>query len=1039
MVRKLLILVIALAVVGGAFWIFRWLSPTPEIESGQQPTGSGLDVPAFSREEQQIGDVTAGPVLQSRYTLLDPQTKQLKRVFGFERLLNPNSRNERWRLQKPYMRMFESAFHCWITADRGNVQVEKIDGAPSPTDAQLFDNVRIHIRSTNPKDPVEATLYMDDLNFSSERSEFATEGPIRLYSAEAELVGRGLLLIYNASRSRIEYLQITKPEYIRVRNIAAVSGTSTETDKTRPAVSAKKAESPGSASSIADAKTETAKPKSAQPQPPESVKVPEYYQCSLNQNVVIRYGDRLVVSGMDKVTVSNLEWSGRATKSASAPAEAGTEQPVKETVAAGPKATVPATGEPTEPTQQGPVEVAAKNDDTKDVLVTCQGSIIIRPMEAAAKEPLAHVVESEGSPIQIQMTGADKSGSDGRASCGRLWYDIDSDVMDLYATEFHRQIELLSGESGPRLSTEGRIRWDRRNRTARIIGPGTLWMPRKTEEKAAQPARMAFRDQIDLYFAEPIPQKKEAMKLKWATLVGGMEADMPSDPNSRMLADAGVFRFDDANRIRQVDLSGNVRYRSNQDQVQSEKAVLELDEKSTLRSAKLDGQVQMVSKNGQVKSNSATVDFGADSTLSKATLNGQVQVHSDQGTVLSPRADVAFARDEQGKTIVQTIHATGGSELLSVPSGSTKRPSRFYAQEIHYDMATGNAVAQGPVEFTFYTLPSQSSLLPGINPNVSGGQVSSALPQADLKAVAGGTGTQDPSSAEEPIPVVITAQKQAEFFSKENRIIFSGNVVGRREREIAGVQQKDQFRGQRMVVDLLPDAQGKNPQIKQITVEGGTVALEAMRTQEQKTIAHVRLLCVRLEYDANQLFIRAVGPGEIEVNNANAPIPAVKPGQPTFNGPCYAMLNGFDMLTWDLGKGLFAAEGKRSAVNLSYWPIDADGQMGQIVRGATTHFEATTIETAAKKTQITHIKANDGIYYEETGRNIFTGDRLEYDATTSVMQIFGTDSEPCFLNGIRVPVIEYNVATREVRSELSGSPGAVPEVPVFVPGSKSEK
>ena len=286
---------------------------------------------------------------------------------------------------------------------------------------------------------------------------------------------------------------------------------------------------------------------------------------------------------------------------------------------------------------------------------------------------------------------------------------------------------------------------------------------------------------------------------------------------------------------------------------------------------------------------------------------------------------------------------------------------------------------------------------------------------------------------------MITAQKQAEFFSKDNKVVFSGSVVGRREREIAGVQHKDQFRGQKMVVDLLPDAQGKNPRIRQITVEGGTVALESIRTQAQKAISHVRLLCVRLEYDADKLFIQAVGPGEIEVNNANAPIPVVKPGQPSFNGPCYAILNGFDSLTWDLGKGNFAADGQHTAVNLSYWPIDADGQMGQIIRGATTHFEATTIETPAKKTQITRLKASDGIYYEETGRNIFTGDRLDYDSTTSIMQVHGTDSEPCFMNGVRVPVIEYNLGTGEVRSELGASPGAIPEIPAIVPPLNPKK
>jgi hypothetical protein len=284
----------------------------------------------------------------------------------------------------------------------------------------------------------------------------------------------------------------------------------------------------------------------------------------------------------------------------------------------------------------------------------------------------------------------------------------------------------------------------------------------------------------------------------------------------------------------------------------------------------------------------------------------------------------------------------------------------------------------------------------------------------------------------EPVPVVITADKQAEYFTADNRIIFSGNVVGRREVAKTEFVQKDIFRGQRLVVDLLPNPQGGDPQIKLITIVGGNVALESVRSAGPKTLTHVRLLCVRIEYHADKERILAVGPGEIELNNANAPTPVVKPGQPNLGGPCYAILDGFDTLQWELDQGRFAADGQTASVNLYYWPI-VDGQMGQIVRGATTHFESGFTQNPAGQSQITSVKATGWVYYEEVGKNVLTGNSLDYDAATSVMIIRGTEAEPCFLNGARTPGIEYNMATGEIRSQLSISPGAIPEMPKELP------
>ncbi len=1012
MIRKIAILAATLALVAGMYWVFNRWSPTPQIQITPDQIRKGLEVPDFGMSSKEIGDITAGPVLESRYTLLDPITKTLRRVFGFERLLNPNSPNERWRLQKPYMRIFEDSFHCWITADRGNVQVEKIDGAPSPTDAQLFDNVRIHIRSTNPKDPVEATLYMDDLNFSSDRSEFATEGPVRLYSEEAELVGRGLLLIFNAAKSRIEYLQITSPEYIRVRNLAT-SGTPTRSkaDLSSDTLSPQ-SPSVSSAKSLDASKTPDAERAAMD-------KDKTYYQCSLNKNVVIRYGDRLVISGMDRVRVDSLEWSGRATRKSefTGDNQAAGRAPSQQTSSSD----VPAKTTPVpEPGMPVPIQPGIQNDDARDVLVTCQGSIVIRPTDTQpADTTTGRKVESEGSPIRIETRSKMEATSQGMARCGRLLYDVDSETINLYSTEGHKQIELLSGDSGTQVLTQGWIHWDRRNRAAQIFGPGTMVLPR---DKQTRPTQLAFHEKIDLVFADRPEDAGHTMTIKTANLVGGMEADMADNPDSKLKSDSAMFWFDPSNRIEKVDLQGHVQYVSKQDRLDSGRARLSFDDQSNLTEAMLEGQVQLASANGQVRSRTAQVTFAGDSGISDARLIGDVEINGDKGILSSPQADIRFGRDPKGKLVVESVHSTGGSELRPIAAGSSSRPARFYAQDIQYDMATGNAIAQGPVEFTFYTKPSASK-----------GLIDQAFPgnPADPNEVAVSPST-DPAAETALVPIVITADKQAEFSSTDNRITFVGNVVGRREVDKTEYVQKDIFRGQRLVVDLLPNPKVRDPQIKLITIRDGNVALESVRSAGKTVLTHVRLLCVRIEYLADKERILAVGPGEIELNNANAPTPVVKPGQPNLGGPCYAILDGFDSLQWELVQGRFVADGQKASVNLYYWPI-VDGQMGQIVRGATTHFEAGFVQNQAGQSQIASVKAGGGVYYEEVGKNVLTGDSLDYDASTSVMTIQGTDSEPCFLNGARTPGIEYNLVTGEIRSQLSVNPGAIPEVPKEFP------
>ena len=170
--------------------------------------------PDVSGKMGKIGTTRVGTVVKAVYTDLD-ENKNVKREFGFERLLH-ESGNE-WTIEKPYMNIIEKDFVCGITADTGKVQVEMAAGKPAPKDAQLSGNVVIHILPEKGARMSESFIYLDDISFISEKSLFTTDGPVRFVSADAEMAGKGLEVIYNTGKERLELMHLMKLEYLRLK------------------------------------------------------------------------------------------------------------------------------------------------------------------------------------------------------------------------------------------------------------------------------------------------------------------------------------------------------------------------------------------------------------------------------------------------------------------------------------------------------------------------------------------------------------------------------------------------------------------------------------------------------------------------------------------------------------------------------------------------------------------------------------------------------------------------------------------------------
>lgn len=335
----------------------------------------------------------------------------------------------------------------------------------------------------------------------------------------------------------------------------------------------------------------------------------------------------------------------------------------------------------------------------------------------------------------------------------------------------------------------------------------------------------------------------------------------------------------------------------------------------------------------------------------------------------------------------------------SARTAAVKPPDRFKGKRIEYDMTTGNGTAYGPVEVIFYPDPNENS-----DPNVL------------------------------VLPMVMTASRDAKFYSNSQRdierVVFNKDVVGTRKVIRPEYLQANTFYGDKLTINIEPNADNAtNGDIKDVSVtegNGKNVRMESIRTAADVVISHVRLSCLRFDFDAARNIVYAVGPGDIQMNNSNAPEPTAqdKAGSLSFQRPCYGLVRGFDKLTWFTDAMQINADGKEDSLFMAYWPIEK-GQRGLITRGSMTHLQANFMTMPDGTNELATLITAGGIYYEEEGGNVFVGEDLLYEAENSLLKITSSEKNACLLNGALVDGIEYEVDTGNVRSELVATPGAL--------------
>ncbi|MBL7214177.1 MAG: hypothetical protein ISS71_00710 [Phycisphaerae bacterium] len=971
--RKVLIGLIAFGIVLLGFWGYVAWMDTPPIQVPHATDAQDMDIPPTDTDPQPMGDTTLEVVGRTRYFKYDPVTKEAMAEYGFQLLLNPGEGSSRWRVEKPYLVFYQPDYQCRIDSERGTFQVETAGSQSVPKDAQLDENVVIHITSRPGSRINETTIYMDDLTFSSERSEFATDGPVTVQSIQLQLEGHGLVLIFNTGIGKVEYLQIKDLDFLRLKGFAS-SNSSLESKPTEVSGEDKMPSELQPADQTTSPEIAASEQDVSQQKEPDSSD--NLYRCDIRDNVMIQYGNELVVSGADQVDILNIRPSSMN--------DANTDD--SDNKNKGRSGDIADAAIPSSPQQPGSVsnspeptrsQAVARTDESQDVIVNCDGGMIFQPMQRAESvsnkaSDSALAFEMSGTPLKIGRvrTGLLDKGSETLAHCGALYYKPTEDILRLFTNKRQPQILLNTQESNSRIETNGNVFWDRKAQRANIAGPGKVYIG-NVKNPTAQPSEISFDGVMDLLFAQMPDDVSLATTIRTINFTGGMDAILRQNGTLKTLADSAVLEFGRENELSEARLDGDVHFESfeagkSSSQAAAESAIFHFDN-NQISTADLKGAVHFVSASGQMDSSNARIEFDPDS-------NG---------------------------TMHPKMIRTNGDSVLQSPSSGTEQPSaRFEAKKIDYDMQTGTGLAHGPIRFTFYQ-PAQP----------------------------------DAATVELWVPVTITADESAQFRANTDRtikqVVFNKNVIALRILETSLYTQRDEFHGDKLIVDVDKNEAG-SAGINRITFTQGRVFGQSKKLRGEEILFNVRLTCKEMVYDQTTSVVLAKGPGQIQLDNSNAePSNSGNVGI-NFRRPCYALIEGFDTIQWDLDNQQIAANGDEKTMQFAYVPL-INGEVEKYIFVNSQTLDASYQTDAFGTPAIKRVFTDKAITYVETDRDkkkillTLVGQTLEYNAISDVgwLTITGSEANPCFINGNRTPAIRYNVNTGQFDASLSRTPGVL--------------
>ncbi len=539
--RKAIIFTISFGVVLAVFLTYNSISENSSIEVKPiyNDTSKINSKTKFDNlEVTNIGDAVVGETLRSEYKMWDSH-KRLKRKFGFEKLLH--SEGLSWDVLSPFMNIYEDKFKCSITAKNGHIRMTKVDGKPAPAQAQLNGDVVISIEPYA-SGASAINIYLEDLVFNNQRSEYSTNGPIRIVSKMAVLNGKGLSIIYNGSIGRIEFLKIAQLDKLVITDY---NNENKETDSISLA-------SNNSTSSQTEQKKSSTK--STSQKNPSKV---QSYRCEIDNNVVISTSQNQTITA-DLVAINNILLDSQDQDSnKTSNNKSNSSEPKKEEITS-----------PSKPKQASTQSSSSLSEskEKKQVVVTCRGSLVLKPIDTNEKQEKGYSLDFTGSPVQILVN------SEPIANCAKLHYNIENDTARLSSDSNQEDVVLRmnQGKEGALIS-KGEVFLDRKSNFASVKGPGVVRF--KSQKNSFE---MNFDNLMEMSFSKN-RQDKNNVSLETLKISGGMHATLKGEKTSSIASEYAKLDFD-ANKVTHANLDNNVHFENSDGQLIADHAEILFDE-----------------------------------------------------------------------------------------------------------------------------------------------------------------------------------------------------------------------------------------------------------------------------------------------------------------------------------------------------------------------------------------------------------------------------------------------------------------------------
>jgi len=395
-----------------------------------------------------------------------------------------------------------------LRADQAEVYGEELDRGANIRRAHLTGNVRVYFDPSKEPDrlPVEqredevVRVLVDEVEVDNEHLTIATEGPVAVYSPEADVFGRGLHISWNESPRELRVLRLTEGRYMAVYNVPAELDVLAlpGAEAGEPNALAEPTTAPAAASQPASRPTTRSTTAPAEPQPQNQ------YVAEFRDNIKVVQGRRRL-EGADALRL-RFDWDSSWRGADSGLTGRRRARPATRPATAPATAPAPASTRPAGEREDGPMEIF------------WTGPLVLRPV-GRTETPSRRRYE-------VSATGRRVVLADPRATagCREFLFRHPAQAGFLLGTKADPARLLLA--EGAEVACE-KIRFEPKAGRAYLDGPGQ--MSRRFEQGLSQQRAMALIQRPD---ANRAP---DAEKITWGRKVEiAFATERAPDPNGQV-------------------------------------------------------------------------------------------------------------------------------------------------------------------------------------------------------------------------------------------------------------------------------------------------------------------------------------------------------------------------------------------------------------------------------------------------------------------------------------------------------------------------